>query len=87
MKFCSTEPAVDQIKNLLKGAREFEALRRLRVALGQIGIMCGEDAGDLAVAPKTLGTARDDGHLPREISNLKEVPQQNDGFEIDMDIP
>ena len=43
---------LDQIKNRPQRASELEALRRLYITLGQVGIVQYEDAGNLAVAPE-----------------------------------
>src|ERR1019366_1752930 len=45
-------PSLDQVKNRPQRASKLEALRRLYVALGQVGIMKYEDAGNIAVAPE-----------------------------------
>src|SRR5216683_1473275 len=44
--------SLDQVKNRPQRARKLEALRRLYVAVGQVGIMKYEDAGNIAVAPE-----------------------------------
>jgi len=50
---------LDQVKNRPQRTSKLEALRRLYVALGQVGKMKYEDAGNIAVAPET----RRNGHV------------------------
>ncbi len=47
---------LDQVKNRPQRTSKLEALRRLYVALGQVGKMKFEDAGYIAVARKSVGT-------------------------------
>lgn len=43
---------LDQIENRPQRASELETLRRLYIAIGQVGIMQHQDAGNIAVAPE-----------------------------------
>src|SRR5713101_1301312 len=43
---------LDQIENRPQRASELEALRRLYIAIGQVGIVQHQDAGNIAVAPE-----------------------------------
>ena len=59
MKFRSTVPASIRSRIVRRGPSELEALSRLHVTLGQIGIVKYENSGNIAVAPEV----RRHGHV------------------------
>ena len=60
---------LDQVENRSQRASELEALRSLYVALGQVGIMKDEDAGNIAVAPEV----RRNGHVELRWIQIRQV--------------
>ena len=60
---------LDQVENRPQRASKLEALRGLYVALGQVGIMKYEDAGNIAVAPEI----RRNGHVELRRIQIRQI--------------
>lgn len=66
----------EQVENRPQRASELEALRRLYIASGQIGVMTYKDAGNIAAAPEIFRN----GHVELRRTQIRQVVQVKRGL-------